>query len=403
MPASRSSLAKVARRACVLLGTSLLFTGLLVPLPQAAGRDEPSSVQALDDVGYYPRMVRLEHNGLLANSTVVASTVSRGGNGQKVGRIYSSSNGGASFQRIGTIRDPAAAGGKGLCCAALYELPRTVGSLREGTLIWAGTFGGEVAGPKRRMSLRLWTSTDHGRTWRYSSTIAAAPDAKPLWEPAFSVTSDGRLAVFYASEARSPRHSQVLRKVFTRDGTRWSAPQDMVVVRQRPGARAGMPVPLRVPGRGYVMAYEICNLDFAHQCAIYIRSSRDGWNWGNPYSLGAKVRSERGNYPTHTPHIAYSPRPEGTGSIVLTSQTLVRPNGRFAPGNGRTLLVKPYRPKTAWREVPAPVAVPGARNDPCPNFSNVVLPSRSGANVLQLSTDYTRNACRPLYGSGPLR
>jgi hypothetical protein len=190
--------------------------------------------------------------------------------------------------------------------------------------------------------------------------------------------------------------------VFTRDGTNWSPPADMLIVKQRSGARTGMPIPLRLPSGRYVMAYEICNLDFKHQCAIYTRSSADGWNWGDPAALGTKVRSTAGRYPTHTPYIAYSPRPKGVGSIVLTSQTLVAENGRFAPGNGRTLLVKSLRPNSGWREVPAPVSVPGARDNYCPNFSNVVLPSSNGASVLQLSTDYVGNTCRPFYGSGPL-
>lgn len=389
-----SVLGKAARRVGVVVGAGVLFAGVLMPLPQAVA----AKGTALDDVGYYPRVIRLANNGD-ANGQIIASTVSRGGNNHKVGRIYRSTDGGKSFNQISRIKDPRAAQGRGMCCATLYELPRGVGKLKRGTLIWAGTFGGGMSAKDRRMSIRVWTSTDQGRSWRFLSTMAAAANSKPLWEPEFTVTGSGALAGFYSSEARSPRNSQVLRKVFTRDGRSWSRPQELVVINSRPSARAGMAVPMKVSNKHWVMAYEICNLDYVRQCAIYTRNSTDGWHWGTPNATGKKVVTSRGNYPTHTPYLTRVP---GRG-MVLSGQLLVRSNGRFAAGNGRTLLMKPFEPNAKWREVPAPVSVPGARNDFCPNFSNSVLPSKDGRSALQISSDYDGPVCRPYFRSGPLR
>ena len=112
----------------------------------------------------------------------------KGGNG--VGDIQESTDGGKSFRQVGTVADPEGADGKGLCCATLYELPQQVGDMPAGTLLWAASFGQDEK-PDRRMSIRVFKSTDHGRKWSYLSTVATAPDAKGLWEPEFSIDAAG--------------------------------------------------------------------------------------------------------------------------------------------------------------------------------------------------------------------
>lgn len=141
----------------------------------------------LNDTGLYPRLIRLASNDA-ANGRILASVVSFSGN-NGMGLIYESNDGGISFRRVGVIADPEAAGGQGLCCATLYELPRAVGSLAAGTLLWAASVGQDES--NRRMALRIWTSTDQGRRWDYLSSCAEETSNRGLWEPEFSVAADG--------------------------------------------------------------------------------------------------------------------------------------------------------------------------------------------------------------------
>ncbi|WP_020388627.1 hypothetical protein [Kribbella catacumbae] len=108
------------------LGLALaLLIGCLVNTSYA----EAATGQLLrDDTGLYPRAVRLQHSGA-ANGRVLASVVTFVGNADGIGAIYESTNDGASFAQVGTVADPSASGGKGLCCATLFELPQQVGAM----------------------------------------------------------------------------------------------------------------------------------------------------------------------------------------------------------------------------------------------------------------------------------
>lgn len=155
--------------------------------------------------GLYPRAIRLEHSGS-ANGRVLASVVTFNGN-NGVGAIHESTDGGATFRQVGAVTDPESSGGQGLCCSTLFELPRQVGSLAPGTLLWSASSGADEQ--NRRMALRVWRSNDVGRTWSYLSTCATANGTGGLWEPEFSVAADGALVCHYADET-DPAHNQKL-------------------------------------------------------------------------------------------------------------------------------------------------------------------------------------------------
>ncbi|MCM2416483.1 sialidase family protein [Streptomyces sp. RKAG290] len=183
-PAPRSRTA--ASRAAVLAVLSALVAGLLSI--GAAGASAASGTPLRGD-GMYPRAVRLEHSGA-ANGRIVSSVVTFDGN-NGVGTISESTDAGRTFAEVGQVRAPDAAGGKGLCCSTLYELPQAVGGLPAGTLLWSASIGQDTA--PRHMSLQVFRSNDVGRTWSYLSTVATAADERGLWEPEFSVAADGQL------------------------------------------------------------------------------------------------------------------------------------------------------------------------------------------------------------------
>lgn len=351
-----------------------------------------------DGTGLYPRVLRLEHSGE-ASGRVLASVVTfEDGNG--LGAIYESTDDGATFEQVGTVADPESSGGKGLCCATLYELPQPVGDLPAGTLLWASSAGQDE--DDRRMSLRIWTSHDVGRTWSYLSSCATAPNDGGLWEPEFTIAEDGALVCYYADETDSA-HSQKLSAVRSYDGVTWSDPRD-VVASDWPEDRPGMPVVRKLPNGTYFMSYEICNPGGQYQCVVHYRTSPDGWDWGDPAHLGYRPETADGRYFRATPTIAWAPDPGGDpdGRILLIGQMLLNADGSTAEGNGSTVMVNSSNGEGPWTAIPAPVPVPDAQPDYCPNYSSPLLPSADGTRLLEIATDWDGDVCKPYYATAPL-
>ncbi len=367
--------------------------------PVAAGESQTTRTLLTGTVSLYPRVLRLQHSGP-ANGRIIASVVTftaRGGEGA----ILESVDDGRSFHQVGAIPASEQAGTNGLCCASIIELPRQVGNLAAGTLLWAGSVGAD-AGPDRRMTQRVWRSSDLGRTWTYLSTCAESPNARGMWEPELSVDAYGRLVCHVADESEGPAGSQQLVRTVSTDGVTWSAKQ--VSVLSRAGAfRPGMPIVRRLPSGRYVMIYEICGVPGQYDCAVYSRTSPDGTDWGDPADAGKRIVSATGRYFSHTPTIAVVPRPGREPRLVLVGQLLQEADGRLAAGNGATLMINERGGQGPWREVAAPVAVPGAYNNYCPNYSSALLPSPDGRSILEIATDYAEDGvCKAYFATGRL-
>ncbi|GAB2916858.1 sialidase family protein [Streptomyces mayteni] len=351
-----------------------------------------------DDTGLYPRAIRLAHNGA-ANGRVLASVVTfDGDNG--LGAIHESTDDGATFRQVGTVADPESTGGQGLCCATLYELPRQIGALRAGTLLWASSAGQDEA--NRRMDLRIWRSDDVGRSWSYLSSCATATGTAGLWEPEFSVAADGALVCHYSDET-DPDHSQKLVAVRSYDGVTWSGRHDTVASAWQPD-RPGMPVVRQLPNGTYVMSFEICNPGGQCQCVVHYRTSPDGWSWGDPAHLGYRPETADGRYFRATPTVAWAPAPDGSpnGRIVLVGQMLLNRDGTTAAGNGRTVLVNAANGEGPWEAVASPVTVPAPYVNFCPNYSSPLLPSADGRRLFQIATDWDGDVCKPYYATAAL-
>ncbi|MEU2680199.1 sialidase family protein [Streptomyces sp. NPDC007107] len=351
-----------------------------------------------DGTGLYPRAIRLAHNGA-ANGRVLASVVAFDGN-NGIGAIHESTDSGATFHEVGRVTDPESAAGQGLCCTTLFELPRQVGALRAGTLLWASSAGQDET--DRRMALRIWRSDDIGASWSYLSSCAVAGGTGGLWEPEFSVAADGALVCHYADET-DPAHSQKLVAARSYDGVSWEGHHSTVASGWEPD-RPGMPVVRQLPNGTYFMSYEICNPGGQYQCVVHYRTSADGWDWGDPTWLGIRPETADGQYFRAAPTIAWAPSPGGgsEGRILLVGQRLLNRDGTPAAGSGRTVLTNAQNGEGPWSAITAPVTVPDPEVNYCQNYSSPLLPSEDGRQLLQIATDFDGTVCRAYFGTGSL-
>jgi hypothetical protein len=316
--------------------------------------------------------------------------------GAGVGVILESRDGGRSFRQISTIAEPDGARGRGQCCGTLFELPRALGDMPAGTLLWANTTGWEVAPGERRVKQRLWRSLDRGRSWTFLSDMATSPNEFNGWEPELSMAADGQLVVHWADESDKPRHDQKIVQARSQDGVHWTDYRDTV----KHGdffVRPGMPGVRQLPDGTYFMIYEVCNLN-EPLCSVYFRISLDGWDYGDPFNLGVGVRTTDGKYPRHTPTIDVT----ASGRILLVSEMLVNADGSHASNNGAAILVNDWHGGGGWREISAPVPNPGVNNEGCRNFSPVLLAAPDERSVLEIATDFDGDVCKAYYASGPL-
>lgn len=324
----------------------------------------------------YPRLVRLAHGAASSNGKILASTTDK---------IFESTDDGRSFTFVGEV--PAQPGSKLRCCETLFELPRDVGSLRAGTLIYAASYSSGT-----EPAIEVYTSTDEGRHWQYHSTPAIRGSDTShggLWEPEFTVTRDGSLAMFWSDETYSCC-SQKLVQIRTSDGVHWTDKTDTVASIVKDD-RPGMVVVSHLPTGSYFMSYEICgNPVTGHKCAAFYRMSRDGWNYGLPTELGARIETASGQYFEHAPANIWSPSPLApNGVILVVGQVLHNADKSVASQNGRVLFMNPLLDGSGpWSTIEAPVEVPISYDNYCPNYSSALLPVKDGTALLEFASDY---------------
>lgn len=346
----------------------------------------------------YARLVRISHSSNSSiNGHIVASVTAFPG-GSTEESIYMSADG-VSFSKIGAVTDADFNGG--LCCGTLYELPRAVGSLPAGTLLWSGSVGQNST--TQAMQLKVYQSQDGGATWSYLSNIATGTKpgttAGGLWEPQFTVATDGALVAVFSDETVSG-HSQLLRQLRTYDGKTWQDSTNTVASTVQ-SDRPGMAVITQLPGGLYFMTYELCG---PAACTVFYRTSSNGWNWGDATNMGTKLASTSGQYFEHAPTNAWAASAgNANGSILVTAQMMYEANGTLSAGNGSTIFVSHSADGSGpWTTMTAPIKVPGAYDNYCPNYSSPLLPATDGLTVLEFSSDYVGTTCVMYYGSGSI-
>lgn len=352
--------------------------------------------------GLYPRVVRISHDPTpSANGNVVASVTSfPGGKGEQ--QIFSSSDNGASFARIGTINDPDFA--TGLCCGTLYEMPVTIGTLRAGSLLWAGSVGGDT--PTKPMQIKIYRSTDRGVTWTYLSNCATGGvprSAGGLWEPEFTVAANGSLVCFYSDET-VPGFSQLIHQVTSTDGIHWSTPV-RTIASGVSADRPGMVVVRELPSGRYFMTHELCG---PAACTVFYKTSSDGIDWTPATNVGTRVETADGRWFLHTPTNAFAAVPgTANGRIFVIGQILSSASG-IAAGNGKTILYNDSADGSGpWKTLAAPVQLPSPSTTTagnfCQNYSSPLLPSTDSRSLLGLASDFDTsgggNVCKTYFAS----
>lgn len=334
----------------------------------------------------YPRLVRLEHGPDKFRGEIVASTN---------GNIFLSTNQGKSFSFVKTV--PAASGSTERCCGTIYEMPRAVGSLAAGTLLYAASYFHGIT-----PAIEIYVSNDRGRTWEFSSMPVSRGDSTHgLWEPDFTITVDGALAIFWSDET-DPCCSQKLAQARTYDGTTWQDETNTVRSALQPD-RPGIAVVSKLPGGTYFMSYELCG---PAACTIFDRTSTDGWNYGDPANVGMRVQTTTGQYLEHAATNVWTPDPDSqNGAILLVGQVLFDANGAESSQNGQVLFVNTAANGSGdWTTIPAPVKVPTSYNNYCPNYESALLPSVNGNKLLEFASDYnSAGICLTYFATKPLR
>jgi len=334
----------------------------------------------------YPRAIRLAHGPAATNGQVIASTN---------GVIFRSLDNGANFSIVGQV--PTASGSTERCCATLYELPKSVGTLAAGTLLSSASyFLGAVP------AIEVYVSTDAGTTWSYSSTpVTRGGTNHGLWEPEFAIAADGALVIFWSDET-DPCCSQKLMQARSYNGTTWQDQANTVASTVQPD-RPGMVTVSKLPNGHFFMSYELCG---PSACKVFYRTSTDGWNFGTSSDLGTKVVSTTGQYFEHAPLNVWTTSSALTnGMLLLVGQVLYESNGAISSHNGQLVFVNSAVDGSGpWSTVTAPVLVPTAYDNYCPNYSSALLPSADGSALLELASYYNSGGvCLTYYSTGPLQ
>lgn len=370
---------------------------LLVSLPQNAAAQSRTPLSS--GTALYARALRLSHNAQAAkNGGIVVSVAAFPSGANAEADIYGSTDG-VKFTQIGAIKDADFAGG--LCCGTLYELPSAVGNLAAGTLLWSGSVGQNST--TQSMQVKIYESADQGNTWSYLSNCATG--TKPgttgggLWEPQFTVATDGALVCFYSDETQSG-HSQIIHQIRSYDGINWQDPA-FTIASTVQGDRPGMPVVTKLPSGIYFMSNELCG---PAACTVFYRTSADGWNWGDATNMGTRVATAAGQWFEHAPTNAWAPTAaSANGTILLIGQVMFDSSGSVSSGNGITIFTNHSADGSGpWSTMPAPVQVPTAYDNYCPNYSSPLLPSVDGQSVLEFASDYSGSTCLMYYATSPI-
>ena len=185
----------------------------------------------------------------------------------------------------------------------------------------------------------------------------------------------------FVSDETDPCCSQKLVQMRTRDLVTWSPKQDTVAGRSQ-ADRPGMAIVSQLPNGTYFMSYEVCGP--ATHCQVYSRTSTDGWNFGDPTSFGTKAVTTTGQYLAHAPGSLYDP---ASRQILLIGQVLYEADGTVSQGNGRLIFTNRSSDGSGpWKTIPAPVEIPAAYDNYCPNYSSALMPVPDG--LLELASDY---------------
>lgn len=351
-----------------------------------AGSTATATGRQIEGSTGYPRIVRLLDPAGVFNNRLLASSNAK---------LFESDDHGTTWRLVSRV--PPVTGLTMRCCETIYALLKPIGTLSAGTLLFAASY--LVHGIP---AIGIFTSHDQGRNWTYrGAPIVRGADRHGLWEPEFAIAADGALVMFWSDET-DPRHSQKLVQIRTYDGMHWQDETD-TVSSDSFGDRPGMATVSRPRGGRFLMTYEVCGP--VHDCAVFMRASTDGWNFGNPRELGVRPETRDGDYLHSSPVHVWSPSPNSPdGEVVVVAKKILRRDGRASPASGEKLFVNTHPDQVGfWTMIDAPVKVPDVARNACQNYSSALLPAPDGTSILELAGNFgPRGGCTLYVGRGPL-
>ena len=211
-------------------------------------------------------------------------------------------------------------------------------------------------------------------------------------------SNDGSLVIFWSDET-DPCCSQKLAQMRTYNGSYWQDRQNTVASPNN-SDRPGMAGATKLSAGTYFMTYEDCG---PAACTVYYRTSTDGWNRGASSNMGTKLQTPAGQYFEHSPTNAWSPSVLcSNGAILVIGQVFYESNGAVSAQNGEVILENLSADGNSgnWVPIGAPVQVPGAYDNYCPNYSSAILPATGGSSILDLTSTYSNSGnCGGYYAS----
>ena len=338
---------------------------------------------------YYPRTIRLQHQ---PTGTATGRLLASFDTNDTQAALFTSDDNGQTWQPLATVQDES---GSWHCCSGLWEFPQALGPFPAGTLIWSPSMACP-RDPRCDASIKIRRSTDGGRSWQAHATLVTGTVG--LWEPEFIVDARGQLVAYYATEQyQADGFNQLLAHKVSTDGGRTWGPEVRDVA--LPDAadrkmRPGMAIIRQMPDKTYAMVYEICGMG----CDVFIRFSKDGLDWGNPTDPGTRIESDKGQHFAHAPSFTVAP----DGSLLAVGQMVMDAAGKVTADNGRIIMVNRSAGRGPWTQLAAPVPVPEAKDNPCPNYSSQLLLIPSTNTLLEVALKPDGGTCRPYVATVPL-
>lgn len=343
-------------------GPSSIVSFLALPLIATAPATAQNPFRAPAAVGTriadgeaYATVVVLKHQPNAAdNGRMLLAFEANGWDGIP---IWQSNDQGSSWQFVVNAQDPFVTD-RPRCelhwQPHLTEMPRTQHGIPAGTVLLSASTVCQQPPPGRgneKMHLRLFTSNDIGRSWRYVSTYAEAAGVSPIWEPNLQILDDGTFVEFYSDEThKAEGYNQLLGHKVSRDGGKSWGPLVFDVAKRGGVERPGMVIIDRLPNGRYVYNFE--DIDGPVPGQVYLKFSTDGLDWGDPEDRGTPVQTLSGRFPQGTPNVFWFPIGGPNGVIAVTSHTT---GGLGADANGNTIFWNNNLGVGPWWEAPTPV------------------------------------------------
>ena len=293
---------------------------------------------------HYPSIIELdyngENNGKLLAIFRLGDTATVEGVTNTNACVMESTDGGESWRMIARPIETIDPSIPGISMAHLYELPKSVGDMPAGTILYSGN----SVDYDTKSHIAIWRSFDCGYTWEEYVVIAEGDAERGgVWEPfVWYEESDGYLYCFYSDDS-DPIYDQKLVYKRSLDGVNWS---DAVEVCAFDGAkdRPGMFIMTQMSNGEYFMVYEYYGTGKGQ---VYYKTTLDVSEWGKD-EVGTLLIDENGYTVKGGPYCIWTPYGSENGILFATGK-------EDLDGGQRHLLFVSFDYGTTWTTMENPL------------------------------------------------